>query len=793
MKKTTATLTTTLGLVLGSLNAQTVPLFINYQGRVTESNGDGLGTGTPVNRMMIFRIYDAPSGGTRLWSEQHTVTISNGEFSVLLGNGIDAVYNSVTEVPTKTDTQLDTVFTRSGILRYVEILVDNGDNILNASDAPIAPRQQITSTAYAFRARAADTITAGTDLQLNNSANYGLGYYGSTRPFNGVNVDGPVLFGQAGGALGSVNGGTKNIALRWNAAGSVGIGSADLTGAASTTKLVLQGDDSAAAPTQLNIRGNADTNKRLLIGYNTSSNYGSLQAYSGASSTTSLALNPSGGNVVIGTSDNGVDKLAVGGPIRSTGEIKGTRIAANGANGFSFQDNDADGGLFSPADGIVTIKTNAAERVRVTSQGRMGIGVDPTTTLDVRGGSPAITIGTTGGEEGALYFGNAGHGVRRFYSAANDVGLYTSSGDLYLSSQGTATNRFVLKNNGSVGIGTANPGGTKLVVESDNGNILLLRGTDNTKSLSIGYHIADDYSFLQSLHHLVNYTPLVLQPDAGRVGIGQKVPQAPLHVSGSANTTFFLAAYMDGDNVTASPNSNSVQPHSIISDARVRASAFDVMSDVRIKDIVGDSDGAQDLDKLMNIRITDYTFKDRIQQGVQPQKKVIAQQVEKVYPQAVGLSTNVVPDIFKKASTKDGWVELATDLKAGERVRLVSDKESTVHEVLEVGQGRFRTAYVPGGDTLFVYGREVKDFRSVDYEAIAMLNVSATQQIKKDQDAEVKSLRDENTILRAKVAEMEAKDTALSARIAAIEKAMLASDKTPGGDTVSIKTGKRAE
>ncbi|MDB6079224.1 MAG: hypothetical protein JWO82_2971, partial [Akkermansiaceae bacterium] len=204
MKKTTAALTSSLGLVIGSLHAQSVPPFINYQGKVTDSNGVGLGTGTPVNRKVIFRIFDAATGGNRLWSEQHTVTISNGEFSVLLGNGIDAVYNSATETPTKTNTPLDTVFTTSGILRYVEILVDNGDNTINTSDAPIAPRQQITSTAYSFRARSADTIASGTDLQLNGSANYGVGYYGSGRTFNGTAVDGPVIYGQSGGALGSV-------------------------------------------------------------------------------------------------------------------------------------------------------------------------------------------------------------------------------------------------------------------------------------------------------------------------------------------------------------------------------------------------------------------------------------------------------------------------------------------------------------------------------------------------------------------------------------------------------------
>ncbi len=30
--------------------------------------------------------------------------------------------------------------------------------------------------------------------------------------------------------------------------------------------------------------------------------------------------------------------------------------------------------------------------------------------------------------------------------------------------------------------------------------------------------------------------------------------------------------------------------------------------------------------------------------------------------------------------------------------------------------------------TVFVYGREVNDFHTVDYEALSMLNVSATQE-----------------------------------------------------------------
>jgi hypothetical protein len=74
---------------------------------------------------------------------------------------------------------------------------------------------------------------------------------------------------------------------------------------------------------------------------------------------------------------------------------------------------------------------------------------------------------------------------------------------------------------------------------------------------------------------------------------------------------------------------------------------------------------------------------------------------------------------------------------------LLADKESPVEEVLEVRVGAFRTAFISKDADVFVYGREVDDLRSVDYDAIAMLNVSATQELAKeleDKDAVIAAL-----------------------------------------------------
>jgi len=72
MKKT-ALFTSVVCLTQGSLLAD-VPLFINYQGKVYDSTGLPLGaTGSasapvaaPVNRKVLFRFYDAVTGGNRL-------------------------------------------------------------------------------------------------------------------------------------------------------------------------------------------------------------------------------------------------------------------------------------------------------------------------------------------------------------------------------------------------------------------------------------------------------------------------------------------------------------------------------------------------------------------------------------------------------------------------------------------------------------------------------------------------------------------------------------------------------
>jgi len=752
MKKT-ALLTALLCLAQSSLHAD-VPVLMNYQGKVADASGLPIGaTGTaasytpaPTNRKIIFRIYNVATGGTPLWAEEQTATLSSGVFSVLLGNGIAAsglaAGGSTTLASEQAaHTDLSAVFAGKDP-RFLEIVVNNGTGNVTAADVPVSPRQQITSTAFAFHAKVADSIASAADLTINpvtgTASNYGLGWYGTGRTFNSIAVDGPVLYGNAGGALGSNVNGTKNLALLWNAAGNVGIG---------TTTPAYKLDINSGDATGLRLGPNGSYSESLLLGgwNDTDFTQARIQTSNG-----NLHLDAkSGHNLYLNNFHNGPVLLAMGG----------------GKVGI---------GAASPL-------------------GRLHLYEATGSVAGINSGSLILEHGNAGGAS-SITFRSCGNITSDYasiqYQDASTLGGAGEASKLIISTQNDFNDDICLMPSGNVGIGTTAPQFKLDVYSGDAAGIRLGPNDSFSNSLLLGGWNAQDHTVarIQSsngtllldsmngfgirLNTLAN-GDVILATGGGRVGIGTVAPAAPLHVAGYAP----VAGYLEW--VTKANSSYNpghwwwTVPVSILSENVVRAGELHIISDARIKDIKKVSDGGADLATLMKIEVTDYVYKDVVARGNRPQKKVVAQQVEKIYPQAVSRSTDVVPDIFKKATVKDGWVELASDLKVGERVKLMSEKDQSVHEVLELRKGGFRTDWKEDTENLFVYGREVKDFRSVDYDAIAMLNVSATQQLAKqlkEKDAKIAALDASNAALVTSNAALDAKVAALGAKFAALEK-----------------------
>jgi hypothetical protein len=91
----------------------------------------------------------------------------------------------------------------------------------------------------------------------------------------------------------------------------------------------------------------------------------------------------------------------------------------------------------------------------------------------------------------------------------------------------------------NVGIGTTNPV-AKLEIQNQqdvdwDNQFMIINGffSGHPRMLVMGYDDANDYGAIASLIHQVGYTPLVLQPDGGNVGIGTTNPGEKLDINGS--------------------------------------------------------------------------------------------------------------------------------------------------------------------------------------------------------------------------------------------------------------------
>ena len=101
--------------------------------------------------------------------------------------------------------------------------------------------------------------------------------------------------------------GAPTSSLDISASGNIGIGTAS-----PSFKMSLSTDATGADPAMLELRGATNANRHLLLGYETTANYGYIAAGETGVGFKALALNPNGGNVGVGTNAP-TDLLSVNG------------------------------------------------------------------------------------------------------------------------------------------------------------------------------------------------------------------------------------------------------------------------------------------------------------------------------------------------------------------------------------------------------------------------------------------------------------------------------------------------
>lgn len=295
------------------------------------------------------------------------------------------------------------------------------------------------------------------------------------------------------------------------------------------------------------------------LGYDAAANTISLGTYHETGEFRSVNIKRENGNVGIGTTVTPL-KLNVSGSIYMAA---GSGSAISWSNDISSQflkyDSVTDGMVLS-SWAHTTFLTQQTERVRIASNGNVGIGVtNPTTILQLKGdaGSHQIfSINRSGSTTPAVYIGTDGN--QNALIASNNTNLLFGKDFV-----GVFNEYARIASNGNFGIGTSNPN-AKLHIENSGtvssiATVRLVGSTGNNAGSQIEFYkaqnpkasiglasavtggLSDDLLLLSSNPNSIVLTAgssglAVFKPD-GKVGIGIYNPISLLSIGGTGSTS----------------------------------------------------------------------------------------------------------------------------------------------------------------------------------------------------------------------------------------------------------------
>jgi len=303
---------------------------------------------------------------------------------------------------------------------------------------------------------------------------------------------------------------------------------------------------------------------------------------------------------------------------------------------------------------------------------------------------------------------------------------------------GIGVDNLILKTTGAEG---SNLYSTSILFSSGNPRYPFGRisGIDTYHIVDVNTSNASGDIVFETQYSNILYERMRIKGNGGFVGILTNSPSCPLSIGNYNSFTVSGTSSYFGVGATGLTNATNVSFNvSLQAPGFLVAGGLSASSDTRIKENIQDVQDDEALQQLRLIQPKTYTYKDVVTKGTEPVYGFIAQQIRSVLPYSTGLIKDCIPDIYQLGDRVDDLVTLRESTfsfnETSGNVRFIQKKgDNIIIPVNFISSNQLQildTSKLDQTETeIFVYGREVNDFHTLNKDAIFTVNVAATQEL----------------------------------------------------------------